>query len=98
MFNQKKQNGVEEADLELQEQLEREKEWAKKKEEFLKSLEEDSLCNSVVCVCTRRTELKQLALNYMVKKGWICVQNAIEDRTGYYELTFTKREFAESFK
>ena len=94
---QKKLNSSqEEEELRRQEDLE----WRKEQEEYIEEIEVDvRRNNTVICYCTDDIDFKQAAMNYLLQKGYVCVQNAVAN-TSYppdFILTFVKKEFADSF-
>lgn len=62
----------------------------------------DDMCkkNPIICIKTYDMVEKATALNYMFKKGWICVQNGAcrDGRIVAYILTFATKDAAASFK
>ena len=110
MFKSKKQRAIDEDERltqmrkeQEQEALERKLRWESKinieKAELLEWINEKSLNDSVICITTDYTEIKQFALNHMIEKGWICVQNDVPiNKYGMsYVLTFAKMDVASKF-
>lgn len=70
------------------------------KEKYCRAL--DNMCkeNPIICIKTYDTVEKATALNHMLKKGWICVQNDTchDGHIMGYALTFADKDAAASFK
>ena len=71
-----------------------------KNKEILKKLDDKAELNSIVCIRIWDNDVKEAALNHMIKKGWICVQNDVccDGHYVYYLLTFANKDAAASFK
>ena len=69
-------------------------------QKFCKTLDEMSREDSVICIRILGTTQKSIALNHMIKKGWICVQNDVcfDKPDIFYILTFATKEAAASFR
>lgn len=67
---------------------------------FCNELDDKSKNKSIVCIKTIEVEEKELALNHMINKGWVCVQNdcCSEDDLITFILTFATKDAAASFK
>lgn len=70
------------------------------KEAICRKLDESAKENSIICIDTISVLEKEIVLNYMIKKGWICVQNDISCTKSWkhFTLTFATKEAAASFK
>ncbi len=89
----------EEDERERQREEQARKKAEKEKQELLEYLKNGIENNSIVCLCEERGILKQIALNYMLEKGWVCVQNdACMNKYGVvYVLTFAEKSFTKGF-
>ncbi len=82
-----------------------EEEDRKEREEYLSELEEELSAedNTIITIHLFNDEFgwhKQIALNFMLKHGYICVQNDVccSKYTLHHDLTFVKKENVDFFK
>ncbi len=77
----------------------------KDREEYIAELE-DELTGEYTDIITIHLDddynafYKQIALNFMLKNGYVCVQNdsCCSRYAHHYDLTFVKKEFVDFFK
>ncbi len=104
LIEENEQRKLEEKLREEREKENREREKRKKDaaDEFMKKLE-SQLENKVITLILSDYEgndHKQLAMNFLLEKDYVCVQNDIScTRSGaHYALTFVKKEYVDFFR
>ena len=88
----------EEKEKQEEERIKQEKS-RKEKEDFLKALEDEIKAGKIV-ICVHTSNLfKQIACNYLIEQGYVCVQNDVvaTNYSVHNMLTFVREEFASKF-
>ena len=64
------------------------------------ALDDKSKNKSIICIKATEVEEKELILNHMLNKGWVCVQNDCCRGHNFttFILTFATKDAAASFK
>lgn len=83
------------------ERKEREDNEKRKADEFMKKLE-SQLENKIITLIESNEEgniWKQMAMNYLMDKGYVCVQNDVRctKYSAHFTLTFVKKEYVDFF-
>lgn len=97
---QERQLALEEQQEEEERKMEEDRERQEELDECIQEIDIDVRQNNpVICYCTDNTLFKEAAMNYLFKKGYVCVQNDVTSTqyTVHCVLTFVKKEFADSF-
>jgi len=84
----------------LQQEAEENSEWEAEKNEYLESIQNEiDDGDNIICIQQTDPDIKQAAMNYLFKKGYVCVQNDVVANKWdvYHVVTFAKADMVDKF-